>query len=189
MALLETQLHEKNTQLQSAQASLLKQGHRLDEYAVADRQIHERFSQLSKGINDWVVAHFKTLGPEIIATPESLILLKESQPNYAMLLRSPRTKYLVIRGLIGEIILGAFTTGELLGSPAFCEIKKAIEGRCEHNRAVALPRSMLIKNSVCYSHKPMESINRFTTWENKGVPSRKSDFDRGTEQEDRIGND
>ena len=130
VASLETQLHERTAQLQRAQASLLKQGHRLDEHAIDDRQIHERFSQLSKSINDWVVAHFKTLGPEISATAKSLLLLKESQPNYAMLLRSPRTKYLVIRGLVGDIILEAFTTGELLGSPAFCEIKKAIEAEC-----------------------------------------------------------
>ena len=188
IATLETQLHEKNTQLQKAQASLLRQGHRLDEYAIDDRRIHERFSQLSKSINDWVVAHFKTLGPEISATPESLFLLRESQPNYAMLLRSPRTKYLVIRGFVGDIILGAFTTGELLGSPAFCEIKKAIEAKCKRYRTIASPRSMLIRNSVRHSHKRMESINRFTTWKYTGISSRKSDFDQGTEQEDRVSN-
>lgn len=57
---------------------------------------------------------------------EVVAILQRSQPNHAALLREPRTKYLVIRSLVAEVIVQAFTTEEILGIPAFSELKQAI---------------------------------------------------------------
>ena len=135
IASLETQLHEKNTQLQQTQALLLQQGRRTGVSNLDDRQVHERFSRLCKAINDWVVTHFKNIRSDISPGPDVMPLLSDSQPNYVMLLQNPRTKYLVLGGLVADVIVQAFDTGELLGSPAFSELKQAIEakGREAHN--------------------------------------------------------
>lgn len=64
--------------------------------------------------------------PESPPDREVLAILQRSQPNYASLLREPRTKYLVIRSLVAEIIVQAFSTEEFLGIPAFSELKQGI---------------------------------------------------------------
>ena len=128
---LETQLHQKNTQLRESQAALLQHGRRSGVQGLNDRQLNERFARLSKSINDWVVTHFKTIRPGVIPVPDVENTVRSVFPNYGIFLQDPRTKYLVIRGLIAEIIVQAYATGELLGNEAFMELKQAVASSCK----------------------------------------------------------
>ncbi|KAL9116529.1 MAG: hypothetical protein Q9187_006945 [Circinaria calcarea] len=123
---LETQLHERDAQLRDSQAALFQRSRGAGVSGLDDKQVNERFLRLSKSINDWVISNFKAMRPGNSPVQEVLAILQRSQPNHAALLREPRTKYLVIRSLVAEVIVQAFTTEELLGIPAFSELKQAI---------------------------------------------------------------
>ena len=69
--------------------------------------------------------------PGVSPAREVVAILQKSQPNYATLLGEPRTKYLVIRSLVAEILVQAFNTEELLGNPAFSEVKQTIGAKCK----------------------------------------------------------
>ena len=123
---LETQLHERDAQLKASQAALLQKGRVSRGSGLDDRHVNDRCSRLSKGINDWVLTHFKSMRPVNSPGRDVATMLQRSQPNYASLLGDPRARYLVIRSLVAEILTQAFITGELLGNPAFSELKQTI---------------------------------------------------------------
>ena len=123
---LETQLHERDAQLKASQAALLKKGRSTGGSGLDDRHVNERFSKLSKGINDWVLTHFKNMRSGVSPGRDLAAMLQRSQPNYAALLGDPRAKYLVIRSLVAETLTQAFTTGEFLSNPAFSELNQTV---------------------------------------------------------------
>ena len=123
---LETQLHERDAQLKVSQAALLQKGRAAGGSGLDDRHVNDRCSRLSKGINDWVLTHFKSMRPVNLPGRDVATMLQRSQPNYASLLGDPRARYLVIRSLVAEVLTQAFITGELLGNPAFSELKQTI---------------------------------------------------------------
>lgn len=127
---LETQLREKDAHLKESQAALLRHGRRAGVAGLDDRQINQRFASLAKSINDWVVTHFKTIRPGVLPSRDVEAAVQAAFPNYAVLLQTSRTKYLVLRGLVAEVIFQAFATGELLGNPAFSELNQAIAMNC-----------------------------------------------------------
>lgn len=130
IAALETQLHEKDNRLRESQAALLAAGRKAGSSGLDDRSVHDKFARLSKSINDWVVTHFKTLPSGTMANADVIAKAEHSQPNYAKLLQEPRTKFLVLRGLVADAIFQAFNSGKLLGN-SFLEIKHTIEAHCE----------------------------------------------------------
>ena len=131
---LETQLHQKDAQLRESQAALLQYGRQAGPQGLNDRQLHEMFARLSKIINDWVVTHFKTIRPGVLPAPEVQNTVRSVFPNYGVFLQDPRTKYLVIRGLVAEILVQTFATGELLGNEAFMELKQAVASSCKRTK-------------------------------------------------------
>lgn len=130
---LRAQLQQKDIQLRDSHAALLERSRRAGGFSLDDRQVNERFSRLSKSINDWVVTHFKSLPLEVSPSPEIDSLLKRSRQNYVMLLKNPRTKFPVLRGIVADIIVPAITSGELLGTPAFLELKRGLEAICKRS--------------------------------------------------------
>ncbi|MCJ1247788.1 hypothetical protein MMC30_005003 [Trapelia coarctata] len=123
---LETQLQKKDAQLKESQAALLQHGRRAGVAGLDDKQIHQRFAGLAKSINDWAVTHFKTIHPGVVPSRDVEATVQAVFPNYSVLLQTSRTKYLVLRGLVAEVIFQAFATGELLGNPAFSELNQTI---------------------------------------------------------------
>ena len=174
---LETQLHQRDAQLRDSQAALLQRSRGVGVSGLDDKQVNERFVRLSKSINDWVLSHFKTMRPGSSPTRDVLTILQRSQPNYATLLKEPRTQYLVIRSLVAEIIVQAFMTGELLGNPAFSELKQAISTTGKHSDEKQLQSSESDElNSIVYRSKRMESTNYDITGEIFRLSSRANEF-------------
>ena len=130
---LETQLHERDVQLRESQAILLQKGRSIGGSSLDDRQVNERFSRLSKIINDWVLTHFKKMHTGVSPARDVDSILQKSQPDYAILLGEPRMRYLVIRSLVAEVLVQAFNTEELIGNPALSELKQAIGVKCKES--------------------------------------------------------
>ena len=126
VATLERQLHEREGQLRASQAALLQQGRSIGGDTLDDRQVNQRFAQVNKSIRDWVVGNFKTMSGNPSLAREVAPLLQNTQPKYQAMLEDPRKKYLVLRSLVAEILVRAFKSGELLGSPAYSELNSWI---------------------------------------------------------------
>ena len=129
---LQKQLQQKESQLQNSQAALIQIRHQSGRSSLDDKQVHQRFAQLSKSINDWVLSHFKVLRQGVIPTAEVGSIAAKVSSEYGMLLQDPRGKYLVIRGIVAAIMFQSFSTGELLGQPAFSELKQLVGAKGKH---------------------------------------------------------
>ena len=119
---LERQLQERDEQLRASQAALLAQGRSVGSDAMDERQVSQRFAQVNKSIRDWVVGNFKNMSGNSTATRDVAPLLQGTQPNYRAMLEDPRKKYIVLRSLVAEVLVQAFKSGELVGSPAYSEL-------------------------------------------------------------------
>ncbi|MCJ1431332.1 hypothetical protein MMC27_000683 [Xylographa pallens] len=124
---LQKQLQQKELQLQNSQVVLLQHRRQGDGSSLDDKQVNQRFARLSQSINDWVLTHFKNIRHGAILRAEVEGLAVQVSPDYSTLLQDPRGKYLVVRGIVAMILLRSFTTGELLGQPAFSELKQLVE--------------------------------------------------------------
>ena len=119
---LERQLHDRDNQLRTNQAALLQQGRSVASDTLDDRQVSQRFAQVNKSIRDWVVGNFKSIPGNLNVSRDTATFLQRTQPNYRAMLEDPRTKYIVLRSLVAEVLVQAFKSGELLGSPAYSEL-------------------------------------------------------------------
>jgi len=116
---------------------------------LSDKQVSQRFVRISKEINDWVFTHFKSIHPGVVPAAEVDVTLQAAFPNYGSLLQNSRTKYLVLRGLVAEVIFQAFSTGEFFGSPAFSELRQSVGTKAsttEQNEWRALTMTLLEKS-------------------------------------------
>ena len=128
---LQKQLQQKESQLQNSQLILLQHRRQGDGSSLDDKQVNQRFARLSQSINDWVLTHFKNIrhGARLAAEVEGLAA--QVSPDYSILLQDTRGKYLVLRGIVAMILFRSFSTGELLGQPAFSELKQLVEANCK----------------------------------------------------------
>ena len=94
-------------------------GHRKPVSDLSDRDIHTKFAELSRSIRDWIVTFFKDANGSSDTTP---------------LMRDSRTRFLVMRGRVAEILCEAFATGELLGSEDFAHMHNSLAARGELSR-------------------------------------------------------
>ena len=117
--------------MRESQAALLQHGRRAGVAGLDDKQINQRFAGLAKSINDWVVTHFKTIRPAVVPSRDVEATIQAVFPNYAVLLQTSRTKYLVLRGLVADVLFQSFATGELVGNPAFSELNQTIAMNCK----------------------------------------------------------
>ncbi|MCJ1376935.1 Mucin-12 [Xylographa soralifera] len=123
---LQKQLQQKESQLQNSQVALLQHRRQGGGSNLDDKQVYQRFARLSQSINDWVLTHFKNIRHGAILRAEVEDLAAQVSPEYGMLLQDPRGKYLVLRGIVAVILFRSFTTGELLGQPAYSELKQLV---------------------------------------------------------------
>lgn len=86
---------------------------------LSDRDIHAKFAELSRSIRDWIMTFFKDAG---------------GASEMAPLMRDSRTRFLVMRGHVGEILAEAFATGELLGNDDFAHMRSSLGVRGELSR-------------------------------------------------------
>ena len=132
MALKETLLDGEND-LSASQASAhelqpmpISSSHRVVGSDLSDKQIHGKFAELSRSINDWTITYFKEFRQPSSLPADTLEMLQRNQPNYGAFLKNPRTKYLVLRALVADILLECFTSGELIGTEDFSHMRDSI---------------------------------------------------------------
>ncbi|KAI9716642.1 MAG: hypothetical protein M1812_005180 [Candelaria pacifica] len=127
---LQASLSDREAQLKSSQAALLRSGRggQSKLSSLSDREIHAQFSALSKAINDWVLTYFKNPRANISATPELSRLLSATQPSWQTMLGQSRTKYLVIRAVVAQVLTEGFSTGELMSAGPFSALESLISG-------------------------------------------------------------
>ena len=138
IASLAAQLHEKDSQLRESHQALIQQSPRTSATSLSDLQVHERFEFLAGAIHDWVSTHF---GSWTLRGPLDISNLPPSQrdrSNYESLLRDPQTAYLVLKGLVGEIIGQSFTSGQLLGNGAYCRLKHSLAAKGKRSLGISL---------------------------------------------------
>lgn len=124
---LQQVVKDRDVKIKELQAALLRQGERSTADDLDDRQVQARFQALSQSINDWVLANYKESELRRIISPETVSRLQEIIPDYHTLLRGSSTKYLVIRGLVSDVLIDVFREGELIGSPAFSELNASMD--------------------------------------------------------------
>ncbi|KAI9821959.1 MAG: hypothetical protein M1827_002541 [Pycnora praestabilis] len=137
---LESKIASQDAQLRTSQAALLRSGRNNvgttanNTPSLDDRTINERFQQLSKSINDWVLTYFKNIGPGLTNPPGELVeLLQATQPTYVALLQNPRTKYLVVRGVVAQVLTEAWANGDFWGEGSgYASLEKMVgeNGTC-----------------------------------------------------------
>ncbi|KAI9703753.1 MAG: hypothetical protein M1836_007523 [Candelina mexicana] len=127
---LQASLSDRDAQLKSSQAALLRSGRggQNKPSSLSDREIHAQFSALSKAINDWVLSYFKNVRQNVHPTPELSRMLGSTQPSWQTLLGQPRTKYLVIRAVVAHVLAEGFSSGELMGAGPFSALESLISG-------------------------------------------------------------
>ena len=129
IACLETQLHEKDTQLRENRAALLLLGRRPSSTSLSDRQAYERFESLYQAIQDWVRRYIAGKSLTISPSADTLSTLKRSQPGYETLLKDAQSTQYLIGGLVADILCQAFATGQLLGNEAYEELRQTINAK------------------------------------------------------------
>ena len=128
---LEKSLEDRNSTIRHMQADILKNGHQPGDSSLGDAEIGERFAALSHSINDWVVTYFKRVHFSTVLSPDVSEVLQKAVPGYQRLAEEPRTKYLVVRAVIAEIINEAYANGDFVGSAAYSELRRGIDMDCE----------------------------------------------------------
>ncbi|KAI9759751.1 MAG: Transmembrane protein 63C [Chaenotheca gracillima] len=116
---LKASLHEKDAQLRESQAAMMqraRKGSKPQGPSLGDKEVSNRFRQLSKAINDWVLTYFKGVTSAPQMTPELKSMMARNKVNALSLLGDSRTKYLVVRLVVAEMLTDAINSGVLLGT-------------------------------------------------------------------------
>ncbi|KAI9842643.1 MAG: hypothetical protein M1837_007010 [Sclerophora amabilis] len=116
---LKLTLSERDAQLRNNQAAMLRAAHRniTSINNLDDKEVSNRFQQLSKAVNDWVLTYFRKFKTDSQLTADLEPLLEKRQLNqYEALLQDSRTKYLVIRMIVGDALALTISNGDFLGA-------------------------------------------------------------------------
>ena len=124
---LEKSLDNRDSTIRHAQAAALKNGHQFGDSSLGDAQVRDRFTALSHSINDWVLTYFKRVHLDKVQSPEVVEALQRAVPGYMKLIEEPRTRYLVVRAVIADILLEAFAHGQFLGGTMYRELKRGLD--------------------------------------------------------------
>ena len=124
---LEKTLEDRNSTIRQMQVAMLKRGDRSGNSYLDDVQIQDRFALLSNSVNDWVLMYFKDFH-FVTALPTNVAeTLITAVPQYEILIQQPRTKYLVVRAVVSQVLLGAFSGDKFFESIAYSELKRGID--------------------------------------------------------------
>ena len=128
LAKLEAELKAQDIELRRAQSALLSSKKRPSIPRVDDKCVHGQFAKLNQEINDWVLTHFKHVRPIPIgeSLPELDAVVVANQSTYFCMLQESRTRFLLLRAVVADIIVEAFICDELLGSEEFTRMSKGI---------------------------------------------------------------
>ena len=131
---LEKTIDDRNSTIRHTQAALLRNGHSPGESGLGDAQIRDRFTALSHSVNDWVLTYFQKARFDNVQSSDALGALQKAVPGYQRLIQEPRTKYLVVRAVIAEIVVEAFANGDFVGNAAYSALKQGVdtEGKLCH---------------------------------------------------------
>ena len=127
VANLQDDLHSKDANLREAQGALLASGHGASGVAVMDdKTVHGQFSRMNKDIADWVLTHFKNSRPAASPPSEVTSTLIRTQPNYQFLMQESRTRFLVLRAVVADMLAEAMASGAIYGNEDFARMRESV---------------------------------------------------------------
>ncbi|KAK6531245.1 hypothetical protein TWF281_008067 [Arthrobotrys megalospora] len=111
---LQSQLADANRRLTSVQGSLLAAGQKPQ--TKDDNSVSREYTQLSTDVVGWAGNYFKASSDPINLTTELYEFLTEHVPNYQSLLTSGKSKQLVVRAIVSQVLQESFETGAFFGN-------------------------------------------------------------------------
>ncbi|KAF3177012.1 hypothetical protein TWF788_007859 [Orbilia oligospora] len=111
---LQSQLADANRRLTSVQGSLLAAGQKPQ--TKDDNSLSREYTQLGTDVVGWAGNYFKASSDPINLTTELYEFLTEHVPSYQSLLTSGKTKQLVVRAIVSEVLQESFETGAFFGN-------------------------------------------------------------------------
>ncbi|KAK6499735.1 hypothetical protein TWF481_010092 [Arthrobotrys musiformis] len=111
---LQSQLADANRRLTSVQGSLLAAGQK--QQTKDDNSLSREYTQLGTDVVGWVGNYFKASSDPINLTTELYEFLTEHIPSYQALLTSGKTKQLVVRAIVSEVLQESFENGAFFGN-------------------------------------------------------------------------
>ncbi|RVD84186.1 uncharacterized protein DFL_005950 [Arthrobotrys flagrans] len=111
---LRSQLADANRRLTSVQGSLLAAGQKPQ--TKDDNSISREYTQLGTDIVGWAGNYFKASSDPINLTTEIYEFLTEHVPNFESLLTSGKSKQLVVRAIVSQVLQESFESGAFFGN-------------------------------------------------------------------------
>ncbi|KAK6515361.1 hypothetical protein TWF506_007702 [Arthrobotrys conoides] len=111
---LQSQLADANRRLTSVQGTLLAAGQKPQ--TKDDNSLSREYTQLSTDVVGWAGNYFKASSDPINLTTELYEFLTEHVPSYQSLLTSGKTKQLVVRAIVSQVLQESFENGAFFGN-------------------------------------------------------------------------
>ncbi|KAK6356284.1 hypothetical protein TWF718_000652 [Orbilia javanica] len=111
---LQSQLADANRRLTSVQGTLLAAGQKPQ--TKDDNSLSRDYTQLSTDVVGWASNYFKASSDSINLTTELYEFLTEHIPSYQALLTTGKTKQLVVRAIVSEVLQESFENGAFFGN-------------------------------------------------------------------------
>ncbi|KAK6363532.1 hypothetical protein TWF730_000963 [Orbilia blumenaviensis] len=111
---LQSQLTDANRRLTSVQGTLLAAGQKPQ--TKDDNTLSREYTQLGTDVVGWAGNYFKASNDAINLTTELYEFLTEHVPDYQSLLTSGKTKQLVVRAIVSQVLQESFETGAFFGN-------------------------------------------------------------------------
>ncbi|KAF3929184.1 hypothetical protein AA313_de0202528 [Arthrobotrys entomopaga] len=111
---LQTQLADANKRLTAVQGSLLAAGQKAQ--TKDDNSLSREYSAIGTDIVGWAGNYFKASSEPINLTTELYEFLTEHVPSYQSLLSSGKSKQLVVRAIVSQVLQESFENGAFFGN-------------------------------------------------------------------------
>ncbi|KAF3908945.1 hypothetical protein ABW21_db0208345 [Orbilia brochopaga] len=111
---LQTQLADANKRLTAVQGSLLAAGQKPQ--TKDDNTLSREYTQIGTDLVGWAGNYFKASSDPINLTTELYEFLTEHVPNYQSLLTSGKSKQLVVRAIVSQVLQESFENGAFFGN-------------------------------------------------------------------------
>ncbi|EPS36105.1 hypothetical protein H072_10446 [Dactylellina haptotyla CBS 200.50] len=111
---LQNQLSDANKRLTAVQGSLLAAGQKPQ--TKDDNSLSREYTQLGTDIVGWAGNYFKSSTDPINLTTELYEFLTEHVPSYQSLLSNGKSKQLVVRAIVSQVLQESFENGAFFGN-------------------------------------------------------------------------
>ena len=98
-------------------------------------QLRNQFGALANSINDWVVTYFKDSMATTAISPIVAEKMMQIIPQYQKMMQQSRTKYLVVRAVVAQVLFENFNNGSLVGSSDYTRMRKELIQDGRHPRS------------------------------------------------------